>query len=59
MKKSYIKPEIEITAFSTEDIITASSTGGSTGGTSGMTMIPGSSPIDIGSLPSGGTITLP
>lgn len=55
MKKSYIKPEIEITAFSTEDIITASSTGG----TSGMTLIPASSPIDIGSLPSGGTITLP
>ncbi len=27
MKKKYTKPEIEITAFTTEDIITASSTG--------------------------------
>lgn len=27
MKKKYAKPEIEITAFTTEDIITASATG--------------------------------
>lgn len=27
MKKTYTKPEIEITSFTTEDIITASNTG--------------------------------
>ena len=34
MKKTYIRPEIEITAFTTEDIITASSpsAGGMTNG---------------------------
>lgn len=36
MKKAYIAPEIEIKAFSTEDIITASGTGTSP---TGLTMI--------------------
>lgn len=43
MKKEYTKPEIEIKKFSTEDIITASST------TSSMTMISGE-PIDVSSM---------
>jgi len=45
MKKTYSKPEIEITAFTTEDIITASSV--STGLTDGGTVTLGETGITV------------
>lgn len=49
MKKTYTKPEIEITAFTTEDIITASGVSVKGMDDAGATVMgdPGSTTIDI------------
>ncbi len=54
MKKAYIAPEIEIKAFSTEDIITASGAGTSP---TGLTMID-NDVLDISHAPEENKITI-
>lgn len=54
MKKAYIAPEIEIKAFSTEDIITASGTGATP---TGLTMID-NDVLNVDNTPSDNTITI-
>lgn len=55
MKKLYTMPEIEIKAFSTEDIITASSNTTTT--VNGLTV--NSTIINVNDIGSGSTINLP
>ncbi len=57
MKKAYTMPEIEIKAFSTEDIITASST--TTPAATGMSINKSDPVIDIGDIGTGNTINIP
>lgn len=54
MKKTYMTPEIEVKAFSTEDIITAS---GTTTTPTGLTMID-NDVFDISNAPNDKTITI-